>query len=322
MARVAGCDPGTGSLDLLILDGGRVDSQVRIEPAELRADPGAPVRWLESRGPFDLIAGPSGYGVPLVHRRDLTDDHLDQMSLVRPDERGTSRGVAGFSALLRAFRESALPVVFLPGVIHLPTVPAHRKFNRIDMGTADKLAVAALAIRQFENTGRFALLELGSAFTAVLVIHDGKIVHGISGSAGPIGGQSGGAWDGETAYWLSPLRKQDLFRGGTRDTDSPLAEEESLRQTVMGLRAVVPFDTLVLSGRRAEEPGMLTRLRDLFPEFSAMPILPSLGGAWVKTAAQGAALIAEGLVEDSPWLARLGIREAGGSVLDWLRIRR
>ncbi|WP_029629965.1 DUF1464 family protein [Zavarzinella formosa] len=321
MARVAGCDPGTSSLDMLVLDDGQVAEQIRFSPAELRASPSAPVDWLRERGPFDLIAGPSGYGVPLVRNADLTDDHLNQMTLVRPDERGTSQGVLGFSAMLRAFRDSALPVVFLPGVIHLPTVPDHRKFNRIDLGTADKLAVASLAIRQIGGSGRFLLLELGSAFTALIVVHDGQIIHGIGGSAGPIGGQSGGAWDGEAAYWLSPLRKQDLFTGGVRDTNSTIAEDESLRQSLMGLYAVTPFETVVVSGKRADDPAMLPRLRKLFPEFPAIIPLPSLPGAWVKTAAQGAAIIAEGLATDSPLMERLQLRHATGSVLDWLRYR-
>lgn len=318
--RVAGCDPGTSSLDVLTLDGDRVGDQVRFSPAELRANPAAPVDWLAARGPYDLIAGPSGYGVPLVRNSDLTADHLDQMTLVRPDDRGTAQGVLGFSAVLRAFRDSPLPVVFLPGVIHLPTVPAHRKFNRIDLGTADKLAVVALAIRHCP--GRFALLELGTAFTAVIVVHGGQIVQGIGGSCGPAGGQSGGAWDGEAAYWLSPLRKHDLFTGGVRDTASPEAEDESLRQTLIGLHAVTPFETLIVSGRRADEDGMLPRLRRLLPEFPTIVPLEPLPGAWVKTAAQGAAVLAEGLVTDSPLVKTMRLREAAGSVLDWLRYRR
>src|SRR5579883_1674376 len=122
MPRVAGCDPGTSSLDVLILDDGTVADQVRFEPDQLRADPAAPVAWLRDRGPFDLIAGPSGYGLPLVRAADCTDTQLALMSLVRPDERRSAKGVGGFSAVARAFRDSGLPVVFLPGVIHLPTV--------------------------------------------------------------------------------------------------------------------------------------------------------------------------------------------------------
>jgi len=66
MVRVAGADPGTSSLDLLILDDGKVADQARFAPADLEADSGLPVRWLAQRGPLDLVAGPSGYGLPLV----------------------------------------------------------------------------------------------------------------------------------------------------------------------------------------------------------------------------------------------------------------
>src|SRR5262245_49488467 len=175
MPRVAGADPGTSSLDLLILEDGRVDDQHRFAPHELQTEPGLPVRWLEARGPFDLIAGPSGYGLPLVRGRDCTERDLALMSLVRADERGRSAGVLGFSAVARAMCASALPVVFLPGVIHLPTVPAHRKLNRIDLGTADKLCVAALALARL-GLPDCCVVELGSAFTACLALRDGRAV--------------------------------------------------------------------------------------------------------------------------------------------------
>src|SRR5215218_9823928 len=97
MPRVAGCDPGTSSLDVLALEDGRVVGQVRIDPDDLRADPSLPVRWLNENGPFDLIAGPSGYGLPLVRAADCTDAQLALMSLVRPAERD-AKGVGGFSA--------------------------------------------------------------------------------------------------------------------------------------------------------------------------------------------------------------------------------
>jgi len=150
MPRVAGCDPGTSSLDVLVLDNGSVTDQVRFTPEQVRADPSAAVLWLRERGPFDLIAGPSGYGLPLVPAADCTDAQLALMSLIRPDERGAG-GVVGFSAVAREFRESGLPVVFLPGIIHLPTIPPHRKLNRIDLGTPDKLCVAALALNHLTH---------------------------------------------------------------------------------------------------------------------------------------------------------------------------
>src|SRR5262249_34608387 len=158
-------------------------------------------------GPFDLIAGPSGYGLPLVAARDVTPHDVDLLSLVRPDERGSAQGVAGFSALLRELIASGLPIIFLPGVIHLDAVPAHRKVNTIDLGTPDKLSVAALSLALDPTRGNACIIELGSAFTACVVLADGKIVAGVGGTSGPLGGTSCGAWDGEAAYLLGPLHK-------------------------------------------------------------------------------------------------------------------
>src|SRR2546421_11244828 len=111
MVRVAGTDPGTSSLDLLVLDDGAVRDQVRFAPDDLRADAELPVRWLAERGPFDLVAGPSGYGLPLRRAADCTDRDLALLSLVRPDDRGRG-GAPGFSAVVRAFRASGPPAVF------------------------------------------------------------------------------------------------------------------------------------------------------------------------------------------------------------------
>jgi predicted butyrate kinase (DUF1464 family) len=327
MPRVAGTDPGTSSLDLLVLDDGTVADQCRFLPDQLRADPALPVRWLSERGPLDLIAGPSGYGLPPKRLRDCDERDLELLRLVRPDESGLGQGVVKFSAILRALRDAPLPVTTLPGIIHLPTVPDHRKVNRIDMGTADKLCVAALAIALLdpERTDTFCLVELGSAFTACLVVELGRLVDGLGGTSGPMGWQSGGAWDGETAYLLSPLSKGDLFAGGVQSQSDPatarLAFRESLIKAVAGLHAVTAFRRVVLSGRLLEtETGFVEEVTRDLTRLAEVRRLPSLPGAWVKHAAQGAALIADGLAGGNhAGLVRcLEIDRAARTALDWL----
>jgi predicted butyrate kinase (DUF1464 family) len=333
MVRVAGTDPGTSSLDVLILENGTVADQARFLPDDLRAEVGAPVRWLEERSPFDLVAGPSGYGLPLQRAHACTERDLALMTLVRPDEVGQSQGVTKFSSLLRAFVSSSLPVVFLPGVLHLSTLARHRKINQVDLGTPDKVCVAALALAQRARQNAtacgkatFCLVELGSAFTACLAVAEGAIVDGAGGTSGPWGYRSGGCWDGEVAYLLSPLRKSDLFSGGLQDCLDPQAGDlrfcESIFKAVAGLQAVTPFREIVLAGRLLEENN--GRIRNLWenwlPRLGKVHSLANLPGAWVKHAAQGAALLADGLAGGiyQPIVQSLSLETAGGTVLDWL----
>ena len=109
--RVVGCDPGTSSLDLLLLADGGVAGGARIEPEPGSAD--RLLAQLAAWGPLDLIAGPSGYGVPLRRTDELTEADVEAMSLVRPDERGHSVGVGGFRSWVRALAASGLPVIAL-----------------------------------------------------------------------------------------------------------------------------------------------------------------------------------------------------------------
>ena len=330
MPRVAGADPGTSSLDWIILEDGAVRDQCRFRPEELQADSTLPVAWLNERGPFDLVAGPSGYGLPLVRACDCTDRDLALMALVRPDERGRDGGVLRFSAVVRALCSSDLPVVFLPGVIHLPIVPAHRKINRVDLGTADKLCVAALALEQRAAVCRIpydrvtlCVVELGSAFTACVVLQEGRVVDGLGGTCGPLGWASGGAWDGEVVYILSPLTKRDLFAGGVKSVpDIAQARRlfrESLLRAVGGLRAVTPFEDIVLAGRLLEtEPDLARQVSEDLSRQGTVSLLKPLAGAWVKHAAQGAALVADGLAggRHAALVEHLALRQAAGTVLD------
>ena len=322
--RVAGADPGTSSLDLVVLEDGLVADQVRFAPDELLSDPAAPVRWLEERGPLALVAGPSGYGLPLVRAADVTEEQIERMSLVRPNERGRAGGVAGFGEVVRAFCRSGLPVVFLPGVIHLATVPGWRKVNRIDLGTPDKLCVAALALAERRGT-TFCVVELGTAFSACVVVRNGRVVDGLGGTSGPVGWGGCGAWDGEVAYLLSPLSKDDLFHGGAGELHRELSVRlfrESLVKAVAGLQAVTPFDEVVLSGRLREvEPDVATAVTADLGMLATVRTLEGLPDAWVKHAAQGAAVVADGLAGGrfAPLVATLELRSAAGDILSWLR---
>ena len=152
------------------------------------------------------------------------------MVLKRADEPEARAGIAGMRSIIRALIAAGIPLVFGPGAIHLPTVPDRRKWNRIDLGTADKVASAALGIvDQAERLGipyeetRFVLLELGGAFSAALAVDGGQIVDGFGGSAGPIGARACGALDAEAAYLIGgALSKRTVFSGGALDPDGAL----------------------------------------------------------------------------------------------------
>src|SRR5207253_8088541 len=156
--------------------------------------------------------------LPLTRAQDATDADLRLAFLAAPHERG---GIGGLRALVRALARARLPVVLTPGVVHLPTVAVHRKVNRVDMGTADKVCAVALAItQQARQSGRplatvsLVLLELGGAFTAAVAVAGGRIVDGVGGSSGPLGFRAAGALDGEVAYLAGAVPKQLLFGGG------------------------------------------------------------------------------------------------------------
>src|SRR5881296_1406085 len=174
MPRVIGIDPGTVSIDLCGLEDGRLFLDRSLPTAAALADPAGFVTLLEQAGPLDLVAGPSGYGLPLTRVQEATEEDLRLAFLAAPGEAG---GIGGLSALVRALARSSLPVVLTPGVVHLPTVPEYRKVNRVDMGTAEKVCAVALAID--EQARRLAcpltdvslvLLELGGAFTAAVAV--------------------------------------------------------------------------------------------------------------------------------------------------------
>ncbi|MEO8634403.1 MAG: DUF1464 family protein [Gemmatimonadales bacterium] len=329
MTRVVGIDPGTVSLDLCGLNDGTVWLDQSLPTREALDDPAALLALLTSDGPPDLIAGPSGYGLPLVRADQATEMDL-RLAYLATD--GETAGLGGLRRLARFFAAADLPLVYTPGVIHLPTVPVHRKLNRVDLGTADKVATAALAIHDqagrlggsIEHTS-FILLELGGAFTAALAVERGAITDGIGGTSGPLGWRAAGGWDGEVAYLAGSVTKEMLFRGGVEDAgeaEGLQAYVEGAHKAALALMAALPQPReILLSGRHAADPAVQQSLVARLSEVAPVRLLTGFASV-AKQGAQGAALIADGLSggPSAPIVQSLRLRESSGTALDYLRV--
>jgi len=205
------------------------------------------------------------------------------------------------------------------------------------MGTPDKLAAAALGLAQALRDGcatpgeaHFILLELGGAFSAAVAVEGGEVVDGMGGTSGPIGARAAGALDGEAALLASPVTKATLFRGGVDDLPPGLPDREAVAdealvegavKAVLALGASAPRARQVLvSGRLGRRDALVDALRARLPrhEVARLEGFSSV----VKEAAQGAALLADGLAGGAaaPIVEALRLREARGTVLDHLLV--
>ncbi len=353
MTRVAGIDPGTVSVDVCGRDGDALFLDESFPTAAISADPETLVALLRAAGPLDLVVGPSGYGLPWTDVRDVGAEELDLLFLADAGDgpRGTILG--GMGRLVEALRASGLPVCFSPSVAHLPTVPAHRKVNRIDMGTADKLCAVALGVwDQARRLGlpcdatSFVFVEIGGAFTAVISVDGGAVVDGAGGTSGAPGFRAMGAMDGELAYLLRDFSKDVLASGGAAWVGGdPTCTPDDLVAAAAdpGGRAAVALSALLegvekqvaaqvsvlgapreilLSGRLSRVPAIRRLLAERLSRFAPAS---DVGGfaAVASEAAQGAALLGQGLAGDPDLLDlvdALRVRSACGSVLDHLYV--
>src|SRR5262249_22004776 len=185
-----------------------------------------------------------------------------------------------------------------------------------------------------EHEVSFILLELGGAFTAALAVQRGRIVDGIGGTSGPLGLRAAGALDGEVAFLAGSVTKRMLFGGGvatiTGTFEAPaeaLAVSSSLPhrlalnayvegavKAVASLSVSVPeAREVVLSGRAADVANVRHQLEgQLQHVLPGRPIRRLTGFAsMAKHAAQGAALIADGLAGGAAaaLVETLGIRD-------------
>ena len=326
MAVAVGVDAGTSSFEVFALDNGRPIMGKSFPTSEVRENPTVILETLKEINP-DVIAGMSGYGLPVKRFCELTARDIALMTL------NFDKTVMGLRKLIDLVKKEFGNIAWtIPGVIHLPTVPKYRKINRIDMGTSDKLCSVALAIYQLSREGidqNFVLVEAGYGFNAFVAVKDGKVVDGIGGTSGFPSFSSLGSLDGELAYLLSNFPKSMLFKGGLKSLlrdmgihanleDLPDFAIEWLCEFILkGIRAV----SVSLKDFRIAVSGKFFDLyyRD-FVELTGIRALKLEGFGIAKNSAEGAAIIADGLWggKFEEIVELLEIKRAEGTVLDYI----
>ncbi len=295
MARVLGIDPGTGSMDLLLIEDG--DLSVLYEESVPRprvtSNPEIileRVRRLDEEYGLDAVAAPSGYGIAW-DARDL-EAAVAEATFIHPGDEERRHQIIGLRQLMLELARSDLPVYFTPGVIQLPSVPRYRKANRIDIGTADKLFTVAAALwSEVELRGRgleetsFIVVEAGMAYNAAIAVRGGRVVDGVGGTSGHIGFLGAGFWDSEIAYlvaYLEPgFEKARLFQGGALH----LSGRESMDEF---LGALESGDPAVVDAAEALAEAVVKDVFQLLPSLDEPPGRIYLSGRLVRSRVLGA----------------------------------
>jgi len=359
--KALGIDPGTRSFDLTVVDGEEVVWEDSIDTTAIAENPQSLTEAIEEANEVDIIVGPSGYGVPITFNRDIIDPRrfaLEVLLLTRDEDlrSGVEKdelGIRVYEAIVKVVVDlwrRNLPVCYIPSCILLPTIPAYRKINKLDMGTADKMAVAALGV--FDQSSResvdyaevnFILVEMGFGYNAAIAIDGGRIVDAVGGTLFQTSFLSMGAIDGEIAVMGREWIRSDVFHGGVADICGTLSLDEAvdeyerfeepyysaiesmlegLEKTVRSLTSSVKEPReILLSGRYARHERLRNLVSERLEEIAPVRRLNNLPGAKIsKEAAQGYAIIGEGIAGGifSDLIKHMRIDEARGTVLNWV----
>jgi len=338
--KILGIDPGTVSFDLCLLDDDKVAFEDSLPSGVVAERPEDLAEKCLSLKP-DAIIAPSGYGLPNRRLRELNPRELFELTLVRAGENVPV--LDGMKKFFGIVQQGDSDILFVPGVIQLPTVPRWRKFNKIDMGTADKMCVAALSVETvskqkgvgYAEVNHIAV-ELGGGYNALVTVEQGRITNGIGGTLFPGPGfANAGAMDGEVAYLLGGFEKALLFQGGAAsladrhglsiEDFTPEAYPEPFAAFAEGVVLAVCSQQALLNSRAVYLSGRLTRYERIFDPVRlkleragyAVSRLPTLSDR-SKAAAQGYAVVGNGLCGGcfQRLVQHMMIDRAEGSVLD------
>lgn len=359
MTRVIGIDPGTRSFDVCGLEDGEVYYEAVVDTMELAQKPELMLKAVEKARPLDLIVGPSGYGVEVTYLKDVENpgDFMRSILLLLKEEdleaalKRREFGIMVYLAMIKLeieMKRRNLPVCYIPGVIQLPTVPKHKKVNRLDMGTVDKLCATVLGVYdQARRIGvgysdvSFIQVESGFGYNAVLGVREGRIVDGIGGTIGGPGFLTAGGMDGELTTIVGKWEKADVFTGGgmsiagkgsLEEIAEHLDEEncriaweaiiEGVEKGVASMTVSVPdAKEILISGRWARTKKLTEELVKRLSKFASVRKVGWLEGATkVKEAAQGYAMVGDGLVggKFADLVEWMKIKEARGTAMDYI----
>ncbi len=356
MIRSLGIDPGTKSFDLALIEGEEVVWESSIPTIAIASKPWVLLEKIrEVKGEYDIIAGPSGYGCAFICNEDIIEPDIfasEILLLTRKWELEKNRdtGLLVYKALARVvkrlWREKE-PVCYIPSVILLDTVPIKNKLNKIDLGTADKLASSLLASWYVSRkTGKslsetsFIFIESGYGYNAVITVKNGRVINGYGGTLNELGFLTSGPLDMETVVMGRRWNRLDVFSGGVSTacnasdlTEAFLSKNKLCKAAIEGMlesianKALIEMhrhkiETIVFSGRNFRNKAFKNSIIEkLGLEKKRIIEHISLKGAKkTKEAAQGYALVAEGFLQGkfNELLQKTRVAYPKGTVLDYL----
>ncbi|MEM3046406.1 MAG: DUF1464 family protein [Candidatus Bathyarchaeia archaeon] len=349
--RALGIDPGTSSFDVCCI--GDSTEEVLLEesiPTEAVAKQPERLYQVVADAKPDVVVGPSAMGMPFKHISEVTELDVAYATMAK----NTEVDVA-VRKLIQMLKASGLNVYFVPGVVQLPTVPAYRKLNKVDMGTADKTCIAALAIWDHARiqgveyaAGNLVVVELGFGFNSAIAVERGQVIDGVGGTSFPgpgyltmgsmdlelphlLGGFSelhlaeGGASYAASGRVVSPELFAKRLTGDARFREAWRSFQEGVVKSVAMMLSAFEKSPgeVVLSGRLSRVPALFDELSPVVERVSSLPVRRLEGFARkVKEAAQGAALLANGVAGGAyqDLVEVMRVKEARGTVLDHVRL--
>lgn len=351
--RALGIDPGTKNFDLCCIEDD-VDNVVldeSISSGVVASEPTQVFKMIKD-AEADVIVGPSGYGLELKHISQFTKEDVALTTLDKVGDTDIPV-LSGLRKLLWMMKEAGLNAYSAPGVVHLPTIPLHRKVNKIDMGTADKTCVTAFAIWDqakehgisYDKTSLICV-EMGFGYNAAMAVENGQIIDGVGGTIFPGPGYlTLSQMDGELAYLLGEFSKLKLFEAGAtfiaarkmlelEDFCANLNRDEyrlawqSVTEGIIKATAMLQTSfkkrprEIILTGRLSRVKRLRTDLEKALGEKLGVSVRRPIHNfaKEAKDVAQGTTLLANGIVGGKyrELVEIMKIKEAKGTVLDYI----